>query len=324
MSNDKENHIQDGLRFFSNTITAINMRRQKVNQTKGFAKFLVKQANLESNICKVEPSLGILSFSLYHARLASNLSLLIAYFNSTNENKQALQNSLTNLFYEIINDIVWSTINLVQFFWWTFKKSVAAGMYGVLLEGIGMLFDELVMLTQFSKAQQQHQEAKTNAQSSYTIKQLEIAWMYRKINLLRSSLHIILFASIFIAFGMGLIAFPISTIIYSVNFISNSLRIGLLISKNKQEILLMQSNHVKPQEILKHERTFKIALIQQMNHFFHFIMLLPLVLILFAPQPIAFSISAVLLVFLSDYFIDLLLNEVNTAENQNAFSPSIY
>lgn len=311
MSNDKENNIQNGLRFFSNTITSINMRRMKINQSKGFAKFLLQKTSTESNIYQLEPSLGILSFSLYHARLASNLGILTAYFNANDKNKQVLQNNLTNLFYEIINDIVWGGINLVQFFWWTFRKSVTAGMYGVLLEGIGMLFDEFVMLTQFSKSIQQHQRATENVTSNYAKKQLEIAWVYRKINLLRSSLHITLFAIIFIIFGMGLIYFQISPIIYSVNFISNILRIGLLVIKNKQETSLMQCHNVSPQKILEHKRKCRVDLMQQINHFLHLVILIPLALILFAPHHIAFSVSTVLLVFLSDYIIDLLLSEVN-------------
>lgn len=315
MSNDNENHIQSGLQFFSNTITSINMRRMKINQTKGFAKFVLKKAHTKNNIYKLDPSLGILSFGLYHARLASNLGILTAYFNSNNKNEQVLQSNLTNLFYEIINDIAWGTINLVQFFWWTFRKSVTAGMYGVLLEGVGMLFDEVIMLIQFSKSMQQHKLDKENATSSYAKKQLEIAWTYRKINLLRSSLHITLFALIFIIFGVGLISFPISPIIYSVNFISTSLRISLLVMKNKQEASLMQCNNFSSQKILEYKRKCKLDLMQQINHFFHLIILIPLVLVLFGPLHIAFTVSAMLLVFLSDYIVDILLSKKNVNAN---------
>ncbi|MCH9757383.1 MAG: hypothetical protein K0U37_09365 [Gammaproteobacteria bacterium] len=307
MSDKKPFSVELGLRFFSNTITSVNAKRQKINQTKGIASFVVKKTSWTSNLTQWELPLSVLSFTLYYARLASNLILLARHLNHCSSNNEMNQKMLDLIAFDILNDIVWSTINLVQFFWLTFKVSIKAGLRGVQLEGIGMLFDDLVMLVQFKQKLEQHQEALLTTTSAAKKDYLKLEWEYKQMNVIRSFIHITLFSFVFIGFGLGVIALPLSILVFVTNIMSNGLRIMLGIIKDKQQTSLMRQHEASRLQVNQHLNRTEYNALQQINHFIHFLILTPLSLILCAPGSMVLSVGVMMSVLFSDYVIDHLI-----------------
>ncbi|MDF1678084.1 MAG: hypothetical protein P1U32_05260 [Legionellaceae bacterium] len=304
MSQDKRIDLPKGLGFFNNAISSVNMRRQKIRQTKGVANLVLKQTSWNNHLSCWDTPLGVLSFALYYVRLTSNLSLLAYQYTCCSRDKRMSQAELEAISFTLLNDIVWSSINAMQFFWWTFNRSKKAGLLGVQSEGVGMLFDELVMLIQFEKARSQYKKSLISNTSSQEKDILKLNWTYKKINCARSSVHILLFALLFIGFGMGMVTFPISIFIYSTNIISNLLRITLEVQKDKQQLNIMRKHEVHSTKITQHQNNSKHHALQQLNHFFHFLLLVPLALVVSAPGPMALSVGIMMLVFFSDALVE--------------------
>ncbi|MDF1646662.1 MAG: hypothetical protein P1U61_06770 [Legionellaceae bacterium] len=315
MTDKNSSYTHKNLKFFSDTISSVNTKRQKIRQTKGIANVVVGQISWKNNLCKWDPSLGLLSFTLYYTRLVSNITLLICQFSDCRAEKMN-PNALEDIMLELLNDTVWSSINLVQFFWWTFKVSTESGLRGVQLEGVGMLFDEMIMLIQYQKKLSQYKKNLCATTSLQKIDSLKLEWQYKKFNLLRSSIHIMFFSLLFIGFGMGMITFSISICIYSTNIISQSLRMILDILKDAQQSELMKKHDADYVEIKQHQNHSQYHAMQQANHFIHFLLFVPLALILSAPGPLTLSIGVMACVFLSDYCIEQKLKQSCTEQSQ--------
>lgn len=293
-----------GLSFFNRTISLINERRQKIRQTKGMANFIVQQIKWKNCMNAWDIPLGILSFVLYYLRLAANLILLAQHLYCASWTSKDSYKILYAIAFEILNDLVWSTINLAQFFWLTFKVSLKAGYIGVQLEGLGMFFDEILMLFQFRNAYREHYEKLESTEYLSDKEYLKIDWHYKQINTIRSVIHLTLFTAAFIGFGLGLVTFPLSIFVYSINITSGILRVTLGGVKDTQKLKVLEAHDVTSKQLSEHKTKSLRQLIQEINHLAHFLVFVPLVLILTAPCPLTFSIGLMLLVFLSDYIIN--------------------
>lgn len=315
-------NVKTGFTFFSDTVSFVNSKRLKLRQTKGFASLVARKAGWKkNNLPQWDPILGISSFALYQARIVSNLGLLMCTLIS-DDNEEIKQSILEEIMLTLVNDIVWSTINLIQYFWWTFKVSLEAGFRGMYLESVGMLFDTFVMLIQFIQGLVQHQQQLAN----FTAEQRDyhrLDWTYQTINLIRSSLHMVSLAMLFTGFALGFVAFPISIFVYSVNITSNSLRISFEIIKNKQKTTLMRQHGVNEDSISAHEQRIQLSAVEQINHFLHLLIFIPLILILFAPTPFALSVSMIIVVIISDYLIDQWIHSYQPTNAESSEAGSI-
>lgn len=179
-----QSDFQQGLTFFNERITNVNDMRMAIIRSKGpVAQFFFNQAQRE-NYAMLKTPLGILSFSLYLARLTSNLILLM------NSNQQL---QLKKIYWQIANDVLWATLNFLEFFIFTFSVSVRAGKVGLGLEILGLSIDILSLLIKNHQILVSTHESKKGFEGALQGQKL----FFTKTNLLRALLQMSLIIALF-------------------------------------------------------------------------------------------------------------------------------
>ena len=126
MTNSNNSHINSGLRFFQNQLDDLNNYRIKIQSSKMTLKYLIRSPVKKKNIDILTPPLNYLSFSLYYLRFATQLGVL-----STNNSSLHESSTAEPIYFQLLNDFVWGSINFIEFYFWSFSKSQSAGISGM-------------------------------------------------------------------------------------------------------------------------------------------------------------------------------------------------
>ena len=129
------------IRFFKQKLSVASTERIRLNSNKNIVKYLSRDLSKTVCLTILDTPLGIMSFSIYYLRLCTNLSLLVELLMREEVDRHSQKEVRKNLYYDICNDLMWSTSNLIQFFWLTSRQSPAAGMMGLQLEVLCQAID---------------------------------------------------------------------------------------------------------------------------------------------------------------------------------------
>jgi hypothetical protein len=230
----KPSNFSIGANFFKKQLDLSNDYRMQLLRSKQRVNYLLTDQTKKMNLAKLSTPLGYLSFAIYYTRLLVSLSI-IAHQLFTAENTYSNRHPSFN-YSQLLNDAVWGTINFVEFFFWTFSRSVEAGRMGMSLEVFGLLMDLSILVIQTN--QTIHNLAnKAFDESDPKIKrkldnQIHIA---RK-NQIRIIIHLltIAFSLSTIAFQLG-ISFPLSPVFFVTGIVSGFLRLKWAVDKESFE-----------------------------------------------------------------------------------------
>lgn len=207
----------DRLTFFKGHLTRMNTERIRFNRTKSIVRYVTKAQTKPWDLTLLDAPLGIMSFSIYYLRLGLNLSFLFQQLQEyRNGNIESMQ-SIQNVSLSVLNDSVWGTCNMIQYFWWTFRTSRSAGLRGMQLEVIGQLMDVLLIIIRHKQAFDQHQAQWAEA-SDAGRERLMMEWKYQQRNFIRVCLHLSLFTSVMALMAFSAATIPLSPIFFFYQF----------------------------------------------------------------------------------------------------------
>ena len=247
--------IKNTLTFFKNNITELNSRRLRFNRNKNAIKYFVDSAHYTKIISPLSTPLGVMSFGIYYVRLLSNIGLLVDLLLSKQAKQadQKLKNKQINeLYYNIFNDLIWSTCNLVQFFWLAFSVSQSAGFRGLQLEALTQLIDFLIMIVRHEQDRQDYL-VQLNHARGFERDRLMLAWHYKEINFIRSFIAVGVILLVFSTFAFSLAAIPIGPIIFSIS-LSNTLARVMINRDKDQKIMRQRCQQGERQDIIAEEK----------------------------------------------------------------------
>lgn len=271
--NKKSEFIQSKIIFFKKNITDANSKRLSFNRNRNFIKYFVKPKLYSQTWTPISFSWGIFSFSIYLLRLLLNIFLL-SYWLLTQPAPLKSVN-LTPILYEIVNDLLWSTCNLIQFFWWTFEVSKSAGYKGLQFEAIAQYVDCLIMIVRFHQ-EYQNQNAHKNTLSTYHYLQF-----------IRSLLTLFFITLVLSLFAFSAITLPLSPIIFFISLSSTFIRMGI-------NYYQYQSSSKR----LKETETFSLETKKELSQFILDYVLIPLGFYLMVTTPLVISIISILILAL--------------------------
>ena len=310
---EKKPALKSTLTFFNSQLTYLNTQRLQLNRSKGFAKYLAQSHKTLRNLTPLDTTMGVMSFTLYMARFAVNFGLLAQILVGEQLDKSD-DKTIKDLYYNLLNDSLWGTVNLTQFFWLTFNNSQSAGFYGIQLEVIAQLIDVLVMVVRFQESREEY-ELKLRQSSGADQKRLTMEWRHRELNFIRSFLTA---SSIMVA--LGLLAFsiasvPVSPIISAILLISALSRVLIDSEKDKKIIHQLKLDGVEPQLIAKEQSMLTRNRLNDLNQVILYNVFIPVGLFLFLTTPISLLLASVLLMSFIHCYTSYL---INTSDEQKA------
>ncbi len=286
--------LRETASFFRSGISRVNTYRLRMNNTKNLVKYVTKDTCTFFAPSNLDKPAGYLSFTLYQARLCLNTYLLVNHFISPDANPLPKDRSKEDIYYELLNDLLWSTCNLLQFFWFNSKTSRQFGIIGIEMEMVAQLVDLVVMLVRFKQAHQAYQHKRSHA-SAFEREKMDIEWKYRVINIVRSSLHMMLIVGLLGVLALTPLSIPFSPIVFTISILSNFLRIMLAEYKNK-ELLGVYEIHARPfAEKEKAVKDMELQMNKTKLEFAVFYCALPLGIYLLAVAPMTISIPSLIL-----------------------------
>jgi len=303
--------LRGALTFFRSGLTQINAQRLSLNNTKRIVKYVVHEGDVsaQSKLALLDTPVGYLSFLLYYARFANQIILLI---NCDDDKEQA-----NGVYPKLLNDLLWGTCNLIQFYWWSFKVSSAAGYKGLQLEVCAQVIDLVIMMANHHKDYDAHLQEMAKA-SPETQKLLLNEWDFKRKNFIRAFIHasVIVSALAFIAFA-GL-AIPTTPVFFTVGIVSGLLKNLMQLQKEITVINLLKEAKADDAAIQKQER---VVSYQQSNTPYQLMfnhVLLPVSFYLLVTTAILVAIPLVSVTFLLSEWLKPRVNEIATeiAEEQ--------
>lgn len=271
-----QNTIRTSLTFFSNKSTQINTQRLQIKRSKNLASFFAKPLKNQRSIQKLDTTLGVLSFAIYISRFFSNLVLL--QHEEDEKKRQALQ-------YTLFNDFLWASINLIQFFWLSFKKSTSAGYLGMQLEAIGQFTDLLVSIIRYLEDKEEY-DKKYNLASKEEQERMTIEWKYKELDFYRT---LMTSASTFFIFALSsfrIIFIPLSPVIGTITFMSSLVKIVMAMKKDQETLQLLKDQNADPAFIAQKKQELFFDRMQELNQTILYNVFYPLALFLLISAPI--------------------------------------
>jgi len=298
--------LKSTLKFFNTKLTDLNDKRLQLNRGKGLAKYLANPQKNTMDISPLETTLGVMSFSLYALRLSANIGLLIQLILKSSS-KKINHNKHRDLYYRLLNDSLWCTVNLIQFFWLSFRNSTSAGLRGMQLEILAQLIDMLVMIIRYKQDQKEYEVKYNNASASERVR-LEIEWQNKQLSVIRSLLTGLSVALVFALYSFSIASVPMSPIISSVIVISSLIRVLTDMDRDRKLLQHLKCNEMNPQKVLAEERRMTKARLHDLNQIILSSVLIPVGLFLLITTPIpifaAVGLSMLLIHHVVNHLID--------------------
>lgn len=280
--------VRSTLTFFSDKMTYCNGQRIVCNRSKNLAKYLARpQYNLRP-LTVIESTLGVMSFSLYLLRFIANLGLLTMLTLDSEEEKTKRQ----ELYYSLLNDSIWCTVNLIQFFWLTSKTSSAAGLYGMQLETVVQLLDILILLIRHQQDKKEYDMKYQQASTDIERSQLTMAWENKELHHVRSLLSNLAFVALFGIISFSSLSIPFSPLLSAVSLI-NSLSKMLIDLKLKRQLLdQMELNQASQAQICQQKNAIITACLHELNQIILNSVFYPFGFFLLITAPIGLTLMA--------------------------------
>lgn len=297
--------LKPTLKFFNTKITELNTTRLHFNRNKNLAKFFAKPKKSLLDTPPVETTLGAMSFSLYFLRFTTNMSLLIQLIlNDSLKNKE--EKKRRDLYYQLLNDSLWSTVNLIQFFWLSYKKSSAAGLRGMQLEALVQFIDLLIALIRYQQDKEDYELRYKQATKSERVK-LDIEWQHKQLTMVRTFVTSLTTLVIFSLVAFSVTSIPLSPIMAAISLTSAILRILNDIYRDQQLIKHLKETESNPQVIADKKREMIVARLNDLNQVILYNAFMPLGLFLFISTPIPVTLIASLSMLLLYYVTSKLI-----------------
>src|SRR3990167_10556333 len=295
------------LLFFKKNLTYVNSQRLNFNRSKNFIKYHTAPALYTKILSPLNAPLGIASFSLYYLRFIVNLSLLAQLMLIRDLDKETKNQQQSELYYSLFNDLLWSTCNLVQFFWWTFARSQSAGRRGLQLEACAQLIDLLIMIINHQQNEQNYRK-KYNRANPIERERLNIEWYYNQINFIRTLTAVGLIVAIFSLLAFTTSTIPISPLIFLINLSSALLRIAIQLDKDKKIIHHLCQSGKKSTFVLEEKHKLAIEHVKEVNKWIVDFVMLPISLFLIITAPLSITLTCLLSFFIIQSICDYYLN----------------
>lgn len=274
--------------YLREQISFINTQRVRFNRSKNIACFSVDKSQVVRNIKWIESPLGIMSFSLNYVRLTLSLHQLYNVLSSSASAESDIEKNRkkrNELIFSVINDVLWGTVNMIEYFWLSFKNSKTHGILGLKLEIMAMLIDLLIMTINHQQSYQDHLKELSEATPEEK-KALEIEWSYKQANYIRSIIQISVMMSALSSLAFVNLATPISPLMFSASLTSNILRVHWKWEKTYMLIEQMKKNGKPSKEIWLEEQKFKSERISDVNELILYYAVLPSILFMTFTAPL--------------------------------------
>ncbi len=298
--------LKPTLKFFTSELTDLNIRRQQVNRSKGLARYFAKSQKNLRDITPLDTTLGVMSFSLYMLRFSANVGLLAQLILERGDNAP-VQTEHRDLYYSLLNDSIWSLVNLAQFFWLSYSKSVGSGLQGMQLETLAQFIDLLVMVFRFQKDKEEYELKYQNANSMERAR-LAIEWQNKETNFLRALLTGLAIAVVFGIFSFSLAAVPLSPVISAILLISAVIRVLNDMERDQQLLNQLKLNGASAHQVFDEQQTMTRARLGDLNQIILSNVFLPIGLFLLLTTPIPVTIIACLSMLLIHTLVTHLIN----------------
>lgn len=297
--------VSTRLTFFNDNLSKINVRRIQANRSKGLAKFLTKDAPKRRSLIVIEHPLGIMSFGLYGLRMINTIALLINQSCQVVNASPKSKAKTRDLWYSLLNDSIWFSVNLVEYFWLTFNTSRSAGLRGLQLDTVGQLIDVLILLIRYQQDKKSYL-LRCNQAGEEEKMALARNWRLNELHLLRNILTMLAIALTYALFSTSVITVAIAPIISPIVFMGALSR--LLIDMTHDSQFLAQLNSSQTLFRLQEQNSRRKARLQDLNQIILSNIFLPMgfFVLISAPLPLALSSCFVMLLLtkLADHFID--------------------
>lgn len=309
MKNKKQDRfkpfLQTTLSFFKSQLTEVNDKRLQLNRGKGLAKYFAKSQKNIRDITPLDTTLGVMSFSLYFLRFSTNIGLLAQLIMDRDENTSHNMQR-RDLFYSLANDSLWSLVNLTQFFWLTYRKSIAAGLHGMQLETLAQFIDLLVMIFRYQQDKEEYDKKYRQATGSERA-HLVIEWQHKQLNFLRGLLTSLSIMLMFGLFSFSIATVPLSPIISALVLISSLIRVFMNIEKDKKLLNELKLNGASSQQIMNEKREMTNAHLKDLNQLILSCVFIPIGLFLLLTTPIPVTIIVCLTMVLLHSLVNHLI-----------------
>lgn len=310
MSNEERSRSKPGLKstlnFFNNKVSYLNTTRIHVRRSKGLASYLSSAQPYKRDLALLDTSLGIMSFSLYMLRFSANIGLLIQLV--LIESQEKINPKIRkDLYYSLLNDCMWSLVNLTQFCWLSYSKSASDGLHGMQLETLVQLIDILVLIIRYQQDQEEYNLKYQNATATERA-HLDIEWQHKQLNMLRSLYFSLSMMITFGVFSFVTSAIPFSPILSLIVLSSSLLRVLIDMEKDKQLIEQLKLNGADSQQIISEEAAMTGARLNDLNQITLNNVFLPMGLFLLITTPILLTVAASLSMLLIHFMLTQLIN----------------
>lgn len=310
--------LKSTLSFFNEKLTYLNDKRLLLNPNKGLAQYLAKSKKNVRDLTPLDTTLGIMSFSLYLLRLQTNIGLLMHLLLAEKKNSKILR----ELGYRILNDCLWAVVNLTQFFWLSYRKSVFAGFLGLQLEILAKFIDIVVIMIRYQQEKQEY-ELKYSQATDIERARLAIEWQNKELNNLRSLLTGLSIVLVFGLFSFSIITVPISPIVTAIILVSSLSRVLIDIEKDRQLIYQLKLKGANPKQLKSEKLAMTKGRMQNLNKIIMNSVFLPLGIFLLITTPIPVAIIVCLSMLLVYSLINHLININFQADNSASLGKKV-
>lgn len=233
----------------NHTIDELNQFRFQVQRSKNIVNYSLTSQRLKTKLSYANTPMNVLSFTLYYAHFFIQLKALITYLSKVSDVKKLDHEKLETLSYQLINDLMWGTTNLISYVYLSFDRSRQLGLYGLQLEVFAQGIDILITVIKFYKTHHKNKAAldlPPSLKKSLLLNE-HTFFIYNAIRTVTTLLLISLCLSL-LAFSVH-ISFSISPLIFSISLLSNSIKLLILTKKNNTEFRFFKQNQLSLSEL---------------------------------------------------------------------------
>lgn len=282
-----EPFVKSTLGFFNSNLSHLNAKRLSLVRAKGLAKYLAQSQSNLTDISLLDTTLGVLSFSVYMLRFSVNIGVLMEHIFSAAADKNKHEIS-KDLYFGLINDGLWATVNLLQFSWLSYKKSPAAGLLGMQIQTGAQLIDSLVIIIRYLQDKKEYQLTHDQASPNERVR---IEWQTREIHALRAALAEFSMMGVMGVFCFSATAVPLSPILSAIILVNSVSQVLINIEKDHQ-LMTLQDNKTNSLRIREEKLGMINARLHELNQVTLNSIFLPAAIFLLLTTPIPITLLA--------------------------------
>lgn len=276
--------------FFNKHLKALNVERIKLRNANQIATYAsTHQGGFTKGLLLPVKPMGYMSFMINYTRLLTTIGLMIEHKINPSCSDQQPLNRDYELYLNVLNDAVWGTFNLVEFFWWSFKVSKKAGYWGMQLEALGLCIDLFQMIIRHYKAYQLYQK---RLQEVPLEKQADLRreWQFKQLHFMRTCIYISLFIITMMTISILGAGIPLSPIFFIMRALNGLLRYTMEKQEHQAEISALKAQGASESVIQSRQRALQYDELTSLHQLLGSLVLLPVCLYLLATMPPLFSI----------------------------------